>query len=176
MNRQIILRTIGFLHGVVLRHWLYFFVRVALAMIFLYAGSLKLMDPKAFARIISHYDILPEPLLPVVAIGLPAIEVLAGLALIFDLPAGLYGVSSLLLFFVAVLGYGVLNEMDIDCGCFGPEELAGRKGLAYAFYRDLMLIGAVAFLHWSRHARDRQRFSNQATQNLPNNKEELKCF
>jgi uncharacterized membrane protein YphA (DoxX/SURF4 family) len=168
MNGQITLQIRGFLHGVILRRWFYFFVRVALALIFLYAGSLKLMDPKAFARVISHYDILPEPLLPVVAIGLPAIEVLAGLALILDRSIGLYGVTGLVLLFVAILGYGVLNELDIDCGCFGPEELANRKGLAHAFYRDLVLMGAVAFLHWARRTRDRQRFSNEATQNLPN--------
>ena len=125
------------------------------------------MDPKAFARTISHYGLLPESLLPVVAIGLPAIEILAGLALIFDRAAGLYGITGLLLFFVGVLGYGVLNEMDIDCGCFGPVDLANRKGLAHAFYRDLVMIGAVAFLHWSRRALDRQRFSNKATKNLP---------
>jgi uncharacterized membrane protein YphA (DoxX/SURF4 family) len=161
-------RTIGFLHRIISWRRFYFFVRVAMAMIFLYAGSLKLVDPKAFARVISHYDILPEPLLPVVAIGLPAIEVLAGLALIFDRPIGLYAVTGLVLLFVAVLGYGVLNELDIDCGCFGPEDLENRKGLAHAFYRDLVLMGAVAFLHWWRRTHDRQRLSNVADQNLPN--------
>jgi uncharacterized membrane protein YphA (DoxX/SURF4 family) len=168
MNGQITLRIIGLLHGVMLWRWLYLLVRVGIAMIFIYAGSLKLMDPKAFARVISHYDVLPEPLLPVVAIGLPAIEVLAGLALIFDRPVGLYGISGLLLLFVAILGYGVLNELDIDCGCFGPEELANREGLAHAFYRDLALMGAVAFLHWSRRTRGRQRLLSKASQNLPN--------
>lgn len=101
--------------------------------------------------------------------GLPVVEVLAGLALVFDRREGLYNVSGLLVLFVAVLGYGVLNEMDIDCGCFGPEDLANRKGLAYAFYRDLVLINAAAFLHWPRHILDRQRLSNKAIQNIPNN-------
>ncbi len=147
--------------------WPYLIVRVALAVMFIYAGSLKLMDPKAFARTISHFDLIPEPLLPVVAIGLPAIEVIVGIALILDGRPGLYGASGLLLLFVAVLGFGVLNDLDIDCGCFGPAELAERTGITQAFYRDLVLIGAVAFLHWSRFVRDRRRVLDRCTQNLP---------
>jgi uncharacterized membrane protein YphA (DoxX/SURF4 family) len=152
--------------GILLSNWLCFSVRIVLALIFIYAGSLKLMDPKAFARIISQYGLLPEPLLPVVAIGLPAAEVLAGIALLFDLRPGLYGISGMVLLFVAVLGYGILNEMDIDCGCFGPEELANRSNLAHAFYRDLVLLGAVAFLHWSRLIRNRNLL-NVSIQKLP---------
>jgi uncharacterized membrane protein YphA (DoxX/SURF4 family) len=155
----------GFLFTILSSRWPYLLVRVALAAIFIYAGSLKLMAPKAFARTISHYGLVPEPFLPVVAIGLPTIEVLAGIALILDLRPGLYTVSGLLIFFVAVLGYGVLNDMDIDCGCFGPEELAEHNGLLHAFYRDLTLIGAVAFLHWSRFVRHRRSFLNKCTQN-----------
>ncbi|OPY71995.1 MAG: Methylamine utilization protein MauE [Syntrophorhabdus sp. PtaU1.Bin050] len=165
MKKRTILRIKGFFLGMLLSRWSYFFVRIALAIIFIYAGSLKLMDPKAFARIISHYGLVPEPLLPAVAIGLPVSEVLAGIALIFDFRPGLYGVSGLVLLFVIVLGYGVLAEMDIDCGCFGPEELAGRKGLAHAFYRDLALLGAVVFLYWSRLVRDR-RLLDVSTQTL----------
>ncbi len=164
MERQTTPRIIEFLHRGAPRRWFYLFVRLAIALMFIYAGSLKLVDPKAFARIISHYDLLPEPLLPVVAIGLPAIEVLAGLALMFNMPAGLYGITGLLLLFVTILGYGVLNELDIDCGCFGPEELASRAGLAHAFYRDLVVMGAVAYLHWYRRT---QRVLSRATQNLP---------
>lgn len=155
-----------YVRRVLLSPWLYLLVRVALAAVFIYAGTLKLIDPKTFARTISRYDLVPEPLLPVVAVGLPAIEVLAGIALIFDLRAGIYGVSGLLLLFVFVLGYGVLNELNVDCGCFGPEELAGRNSLVRAFYRDLVLIGGVAFLHSSRLVRDRLRLSDKPAQKL----------
>jgi uncharacterized membrane protein YphA (DoxX/SURF4 family) len=158
----------GFLITMLSSRWPYLLVRVALAAIFIYAGSLKLIDPKAFARTISHYGLVPEPLLPVVAIGLPAIEVFAGIALILDFLPGLYTVSALLLLFVAVLGYGVLNDMNIDCGCFGPEELAERNGLAHALYRDLTLIGAVAFLHWSRFVRHHRSFQINVPK-IPNN-------
>jgi hypothetical protein len=49
----------------------------------------------------------------------------------------------LLALFVFVLGYGVLGDLDVDCGCFGAEELNKQAGLRTAFYRDLILIGIV---------------------------------
>ncbi|RXM22016.1 DoxX family membrane protein, partial [Citrobacter sp. AAK_AS5] len=58
-------------------------VRISLAALFLYGGGIKLLDPKAFARTISAHDLVPEPLLPVVAIGLPLVETIAGLGLLF---------------------------------------------------------------------------------------------
>jgi uncharacterized membrane protein YphA (DoxX/SURF4 family) len=149
------MRVAGLVHRMLVSPRLYLAVRIALALLFVYGGALKLMDPKAFARIISHYGIVPEPLLPVIAVGLPALEVVSGIALIFDLRAGLYAVAGMLLLFVGVLGYGVINDLDVDCGCFGAEELAEKKGLAHALYRDLGIVGAVGFLFWSRSARRR---------------------
>jgi uncharacterized membrane protein YphA (DoxX/SURF4 family) len=159
-----IAKALAPVHGLLLSRWCYLLVRLAIALLFIYAGSLKLMDPKAFARTLFHYGLVPDPLLPVVAIGLPAIEVLAGLALVFDLRAGLYGVSALLLLFLAVLGYGVLNQLDIDCGCFGPDEIAERRGLGHALLRDLAFVGAAVFLHWSRFARHGNSVLDTSTQ------------
>ncbi len=158
----------GIIRRISVSRGLYLCVRIALALLFIYAGALKLTDVHAFARTISHYGLVPDALLPVIAFGLPAIEVLSGLALIFDLRAGLYSISGLLVLFVGVLGYGVLNDMNIDCGCFGPEELAEKKGLAHAFYRDLVLIGVVAFLYWSRIVRRRRSASDKVVKNLIN--------
>lgn len=143
---------------VFLSRWAYLIVRLALAIIFIYAGSAKLIDPKAFARIISHWDLVPEFFLPVVAIGLPTLEVLAGIALIFDMRIGLHTISGMIILFIVILGYGVMLGLDIDCGCFGAQELQERQSLHHAFYRDFVFLGAAIFLYWSRYVRNR-RFS-----------------
>jgi uncharacterized membrane protein YphA (DoxX/SURF4 family) len=91
------------------RPWPYRIVRLALAALFIYAGVIKLFDPQAFAAIISSYDLVPEALLPVFAVGLPVIETAAGLALVFDRPWGLHLVTVMLVFFVLVLGNGILG-------------------------------------------------------------------
>jgi hypothetical protein len=128
-------------------------IRGILAFLFIYGGGLKLADPKAFAATLSHYDLIAEMLLPVVAIGLPALEVAAGTALLFNVRGGLTVITALLVLFAAVLGYGIMSDLNVDCGCFGPEEIAGLQSLRQAFIRDLFLIGAASFLYYTRRTR-----------------------
>ena len=130
--------------------WITLAVRVVLGGIFIYAGTMKLQDPKAFARSISQYDLVPESLLPVIAIGLPGLEVIAGIGLIWAFPGSLGVISSLLMLFVGVLWYGILKDLDVDCGCFSAEELAKQGDLWQAFYRDFLMIGAALFLFVAR--------------------------
>ncbi|SEM65237.1 Methylamine utilisation protein MauE [Syntrophus gentianae] len=134
--------------------WIYRGIRLALAVLFVYGGVVKLLDPHAFARTLSAYDLVPDALLPVVAIGLPIVELLAGLALVFDLRGSLATIAGLFFLFLAVLGYGILQNLDVDCGCFGAEELDKQAGLRLAFYRDLAIAGIVIpYLYLSRWMR-----------------------
>jgi uncharacterized membrane protein YphA (DoxX/SURF4 family) len=135
--------------------WLYHLLRIALAGLFIYAGLVKLLDPKAFAHAIAQYDLVPEGLLPLLAIGLPALELLAGLGLVFEVRGSLTTVFILLLLFLAVLGYAVWENLDIDCGCFTVEDLTAQEGVKTAFRRDLWLIGVTLMLFWRRRRRDR---------------------
>jgi uncharacterized membrane protein YphA (DoxX/SURF4 family) len=130
--------------------WLSLLIRLGLGIVFIYAGAVKLSDPKAFARIISQYDLLPSVLLPVAAIGLAVLELLAGIGIILDIRGSLSLIFSLLIFFVIVLWYGVLKGLEVDCGCFSAEDLKSQAGLWQAFYRDLIMIGATLLLYISR--------------------------
>ena len=133
--------------------WLYHFLRLGLACIFIYAGFIKLLDPRAFAHAIAQYDLIPETLLPLVAVGLPALELLAGVGLIFEVRGSLTIIALLLLIFLVILGYAVWHNLDIDCGCFTVEDLAGQEGIKTAFRRDLIMIGATLLLYWRRRSR-----------------------
>jgi hypothetical protein len=75
------------------------------------------------------------------------------MALLFNLPGGLTIITGLLVLFVGALGYGILTDLNVDCGCFGPEEVAGQQSLRQAFIRDLLLIGAASFLYYTRRTR-----------------------
>jgi hypothetical protein len=75
------------------------------------------------------------------------------MALFFSVRWGLMAITGLLVLFVAVLGYGILSDLNVDCGCFGPEEIAGQQSLRQAFIRDLLLIGAASFLYYTRRTR-----------------------
>ena len=146
--------------GPVALTWLYHVLRLGLACIFIYAGFIKLLDPRAFAHTIAQYDLIPEMLLPLVAVGLPALELLAGAGLIFEVRGSLTIMAILLLIFLVILGYAIWQNLDIDCGCFTPDELDAQHSVKTAFWRDLIMTGAVLFLYWRRRSRASQRFPN----------------
>ncbi len=135
-------------------------IRFALGSVFIYAGFIKLLDPKTFAKVISQYDLIPESLLAPVAVGLPLIEFLAGLGLILNIRGSLSVIFSMLILFVFVLWYGILKDLSIDCGCFTPEEITGHNSLKKAFYRDLLMIGAVFYMYIHRFVRSEQKNSH----------------
>jgi rhodanese-related sulfurtransferase len=127
----------------------YRFMRWALGVVFLYTGGSKLLDPEAFSVLIDSYGIVPDPLLMPVAIGLPLFEVFAALGLMIDVRGSLTSIGALLVVFMAILGYGIWMGLDVDCGCFGPEDPESRAyhGLRPALYRDFIMLAGVLYLY-----------------------------
>ncbi len=126
-------------------------VRWVLAGIFVYSGSVKLVDPSRFAEVIAGFGLLPDVLIYPVALLLPIIELVAGIGLVFGLRGSLLTVGVMLVMFIAVLFYGIHLGLDIDCGCFGPEDPEQvYKGLKIALVRDAVMMVAVLFIYWSR--------------------------
>jgi len=134
--------------------WLYLMSRLVIGLLFLWAGGVKLANPEVFARNISQFGLVPQALLIPTAIGLPLVEVLAGIGLIFDVGLGLWIITGLLLAFLMVLGYGILNNLEVDCGCFSASELVAKGALESAFYRDVALLLVVFYLFWWRRLRE----------------------
>lgn len=133
--------------------WGYRSLRWGLALVFLYAGAVKLADPEAFAVIIEAYGLVPNSLLMPLALALPALEVLAAVGLLLDVRGSLAIIAVLLFIFIIVLGYGLWMGLAVDCGCFGPEDPEGRAyaGIRPALYRDFVLAGGVLLLYGWRH-------------------------
>jgi len=102
-------------------HWL---IRAGLAALFVWTGVQKLAEPGSFAAAIANYRVLPEPLVGFAAVGLPVLEVVAGLALLWPL----YGqgaaliVGVLLAVFAVAMAQSKLRGIDLDCGCFGAAQ------------------------------------------------------
>jgi hypothetical protein len=133
---------------------LYRLCRWTLGGIYIYAGGAKLLEPEIFAVLIDAYGIVPEGLLMPVAIGLPFLEVIAGFGLLFDIRGSLALITVLLVLFMMVLGYGIWMGLDVDCGCFGPEdpEAEAFHGLRLSLFRDLVMMAGVIFIYaWRRY-------------------------
>ncbi len=135
-------------------NWIYKLLRWGLGGIFIYAGSIKLFEPKTFAVLIESYGIVPENLLMSVAMGLLALEVAVGIGLLFDIEGSLSVAAGLLGLFIAILGYGIWMGLDVDCGCFGPDdpEAEAFHGLRLSLYRDLVMLVGIAYIYgWRRY-------------------------
>jgi hypothetical protein len=135
--------------------WTYRLLRVGLAMLFLWAGAVKLGHPKVFARAIAEFSILPDVFVVPVAMGLPVLEVLAGICLLLDIVFGLRLTFGLLVIFMGVLAYAMFKGLDVDCGCFSAEEMRSQSNLRLTFFRDLVLTITVLFLLYCRRVRIR---------------------
>lgn len=134
--------------GVVLT-WTARLSRLIIAVPFFYAGITKLFDPKSFAVVIDGYGLLPEFLVLPVAIALPALEIIAAAGLLFNIRICLYAVAVLLVFFIGVLAYGIRLGLDVDCGCFGPDDPEqAYHGLRGALFRDIGLLVPILYLFW----------------------------
>ena len=141
------------LRNLLLSLWTYRAVRAALAVAFLAAGVLKLADMRAFALTIKAFAILPTDGVYPVAVALPALEIAGGLLLVCDAPGGLAVIGGLLLLFIGVVVNAIRQGLDIDCGCYGPEDPEGQvyHGLWPTLWRDLAMLAGVAYCAaWKR--------------------------
>jgi uncharacterized membrane protein YphA (DoxX/SURF4 family) len=131
------------------KSWSYALVRIGLAMSFLVAGVIKILDPMTFAVTINAFGILPGPLVLPVAYLLPVLEILGAAALIFDIRGSLGLITLMILMFIVVLGYGLHMGLDIDCGCYGPGDPEGEAfaGIRAALWRDLVMLGCATLLY-----------------------------
>ena len=126
------------LHGV---------TRVALGAVFVWTGAAKLTDIQTFADRVADFGLVFDGLVTPAAWAVALGEVLSGAALACNLRGSLTCVLALLGMFFAVLTYGVMLGLDIDCGCFG----AGIKvPLQTQLVTDLVLVLWCGLVYWSR--------------------------
>ena len=128
--------------------WLSLPVRVYLGIVSLAAAWYKVADPAAFALSIATYDILPLSLVNPLAICLPWVEAVVGLALIAGLwtRACALAVTGMMIMFMAALGLALAKDLQLSCGCFASAE-AGDEIDAGTMLRDaLWLLGALYVL------------------------------
>jgi putative oxidoreductase len=121
-------------------------MRLALGGLFVVAGALKLRDPAGFAQEIANYQLAPA-LSPYLAIGLPMIELVAGLAVLAPLVAwrraGALAIAGLMVMFLVATLAVLARGVNVDCGCFGTGS--GPVGWSTVL-RDLALLGLAVLL------------------------------
>jgi putative oxidoreductase len=125
------------------------FLRLLLGALFLWSGLAKLAHPAAFFSALLDYELpLPDALLRLVAIALPWLEALCGLALALNRwPETVRPlVAALCALFALALGQALLRGLKIDCGCFGPSVDGWWDRPAFALLRTAGLLAASLWL------------------------------
>ncbi len=133
-------------------------LRVAYGLLFVYAGAEKIADPVTFAGVIHNYQIVPVKLVYAVALGLPALEVVCGLALCAGTLArgAVVVLNALMAVFIAVMGIALLRGLDVTCGCFGG---AGDAVTKLSLQRDLGMLALGLAAMWGIFAQKRRELA-----------------
>ena len=115
--------------------------------VFLAAAIPKILSPATFSEIIGAYGLLPEFLLFPMAIFMPWAELFTAIGLMFKKQWALISATLFMLLFIGVLSYGIYLGLDIDCGCFGPDDPEHKafSGLRTALVRDIVLLIPLIF-------------------------------
>lgn len=134
-----------------------------LAGVYLYGGIPKLLDTKSFADIIAAYGIVPDSFVFATALILPVIEVITAVGLLLKKYWASVSALLLLLMFISILSYGIYLGLDIDCGCFGPEdpEHVAFSGLRSALIRDLFFLIPACYLLLFNSTKVKQLFERR---------------
>ncbi len=96
-------------------------LRWVVAAVFLFAAIDKVLDPTSFATDIDNYRMVPDALIGPMAVALPLVEVLVGLALVTGVHARGAAVvaAAMLVAFAVAMIQAIARGIDLDCGCFG---------------------------------------------------------
>ena len=130
-------------------------VRYFLAAVFLWSGITKLLDPVSFGILIDAYGLIPKSWVIPAAILLSSLEIISGAGLIPDIHGSLGIITGMMILFIAILFFGIHMGLDIDCGCFGPQDPEAKAfhGLRTALYRDFVMMAGILYLYAWRYYR-----------------------
>ena len=131
--------------------WIELAARWFLGATFIYASYSKILAPAVFAKIIYGYALFPSIFINLLAIVLPFVELVAGLALIvgFYPRSAVLIINAMLLAFIVSLSINIIRGHEFDCGCFAinagsPSTFSGPLLIRDLFY---LALGGYIFLY-----------------------------
>ena len=124
-----------------------FILRLVFGALFIWSGIAKIKDPIGFSDAVRNFEIIGDPYAVAVALFLPWLEVISGIAVMWDkfaksaslLVTGMVAVFSILIITAWARG------LDISCGCFGGT---GEMNYPVKIAQNVGLIGMGVFIWW----------------------------
>jgi len=128
--------------------WFIFVIRLIIAAFFIYASIDKIINPEAFAKSIHNYRMTPPIFINLMAIFMPWLELVTGLALLIGWKykgANLLILGMLAIFIVA-LASAWSRGLNINCGCFSTASTAKSDLLARLIEDAIMAVGCLIIM------------------------------
>ncbi len=128
--------------------------RLAIGGMYIIASYYKIIEPASFAKSIWQYHMVPGMLINLIALILPWLELIIGVAIIvgWAYRGAVLWANLMLVVFIVALGSTIARGIDIDCGCFKAGQTA--TGPAWkSFWFDVVAILFSVQLWVSRSVR-----------------------
>jgi putative oxidoreductase len=130
-------------------NWFELTARWILGLTFIYASYHKILAPADFAKIIYGYALFPHAVINLIAILLPFIELVAGLALVLGIypRSAVLIINAMLVAFIIVLSINLIRGHEFDCGCFSVEKAGFLSSTEPMLVRDIiyLILGVQVF-------------------------------
>ncbi len=112
-------------------HKLLVISRLVVGLVFTFSGIIKLTDLIGFHYSILQYNILPFELTNPLAILIPVSELICGFLLLFNIfvKGATVLLKSLIIMFIIAIIYALINNLEIDCSCFGRLTVFSKISL-----------------------------------------------
>jgi len=122
--------------------------QVLIGLLFTAAALAKMGDLRSFAMEVHNFRMMPVAVEHLVAMTLPWIELVAGLALILGLRArsGAMLATALMTVFTLAVLIAMARGLDIECGCFGTADATRVGVVKFLENAGMLALAAIGSL------------------------------
>ena len=126
--------------------------RIVLGGIFIFASLDKIAHPAEFAKAIGNYHVLPFGLQNLLALTLPWLELLAGVALITGVMVDGAAIMVIIMniVFIFAISQALARGISIECGCFSVTTEGGDNIGLQTIIRDIGYLIMGFIVHYRR--------------------------
>ncbi|MBA2922868.1 methylamine utilization protein MauE [Pseudomonas sp. P7] len=120
---------------------------LAIAVLLASAATHKLRAPTRFARQLTDYQLVPDPLARPIAKMIPILELIIAFTLLVPMTRAWAALSavSLITLYAAAIGINLWRgRRDIDCGCAGPDQAQPLRPVLLLRNSVLIALALVA--------------------------------
>jgi putative oxidoreductase len=126
--------------SIISSNWIELAARWILGLTFIYASLHKIGSPAEFAKIIYGYDLFPAVFINLIAIIIPFLELITGVALVigFYPRSAAIVINGLVMVYIIVLTINLIRGHEFDCGCFAFGQSGYTSSSEVTLVRDII--------------------------------------